>query len=105
MRRLVVTGFDSDGIMHGFFGHEWRLGVGPIIECERRNYLFAAKSVGWAAVKEHYDDSPTETVPFLKPLQHVSAAEVDEAERGWSDWLMLQDWMVGPRAPAAEGPT
>ena len=71
IRRLVVTGFDKDGILHGFFGDEWRKGVGPVQECERRNYLFAAKSVGWAKVKYQYDISPHETVPFMKPLQNV----------------------------------
>jgi hypothetical protein len=103
IRRLVVTGMDSPGIMHGFFGEDWRKGVGPMHECERRNYLFAAKSVGWAKVKCQYDMSPHESVPFLKPLQEVQLAEIEGAEKTWSQWLAMEDWMVGPRAPDAEG--
>jgi hypothetical protein len=99
IRRLVVTGFDREGVLHGFFGDDWRKGVGPLQECERRNYLFAAKSVGWAKVKYQYDISPHETVPFIKPLQNVQLAEIEGAEKTWSQWLAMEDWMVGPRAP------
>jgi hypothetical protein len=99
IRRLVVTGFDKEGVLHGFFGDDWRKGVGPLQECERRNYLFAAKSVGWAKVKYQYDISPHETVPFIKPLQNVQLAEIEGAEKTWSQWLAMEDWMVGPRAP------
>jgi hypothetical protein len=102
IRRLVITGMDSPGIMHGFFGEDWRKGVGPMHECERRNYLFAAKSVGWAKVKCQYDMSPHESVPFLKPLQEVQLAEIEGAEKTWSQWLAMEDWMVGPRAPDAD---
>ncbi len=103
IRRLVVTGFDTDGVLHGFFGDEWKKGAGPIQECERRNYLFAAKSGGWARVKSQYDISPHETVPFLKPLQNVQLAEIEAAEKSWSQWLAMEDWMVGPRAPETMG--
>ncbi|KAF2117542.1 hypothetical protein BDV96DRAFT_454228, partial [Lophiotrema nucula] len=99
IRRLVVTGMDREGVMHGFFGDDWRKGVGPVHECERRNYLFAAKSVGWAKVKYQYDMSPHESVPFLRPLQDVQLAEIEGAEKTWSQWLAMEDWMVGPRAP------
>lgn len=102
IRRLVVTGMDREGVMHGFFGDDWRKGVGPVHECERRNYLFAAKSVGWAKVKYQYDMSPHESVPFLKPLQDVQLAEIEGAEKTWSQWLAMEDWMVGPRAPDAD---
>jgi hypothetical protein len=102
IRRLVITGMDREGVMHGFFGDDWRKGVGPVHECERRNYLFAAKSVGWAKVKYQYDMSPHESVPFLKPLQDVQLAEIEGAEKTWSQWLAMEDWMVGPRAPDAE---
>ena len=88
--------------MHGFFGDDWKKGVGPMWECERRNYLFAAKSVGWAKVKYQYDMSPHESVPFLKPLQNVNLNEIEAAEKTWSQWLAMEDWMVGPRAPDAE---
>lgn len=99
IRRLVVTGMDKPGIMHGFFGEDWQKGVGPFQECERRNYLFTAKSVAWAKVKGQYDMGPHETVPFLKPLHDVQLAEIEGAEKTWSQWLYLQDWVIGPRAP------
>lgn len=105
VRRLVATGMDFPGILHGFFGDDWAAGVGPMHEQERRNYLFAAKSGGWAAVKRDYDMPPLETVPFLRPLQRVSNTEIDAAERTWSEWLAMEDWMVGPRSPGSTRPT
>jgi hypothetical protein len=42
---------------------------------------------------------PDETVPFMKPLQRVSLAEIERSEKAWSEWLAMEDWMVGPRAP------
>ncbi|KAI9734980.1 MAG: hypothetical protein M1834_002062 [Cirrosporium novae-zelandiae] len=101
LRRLVATGLDFPGVMHGFFGDDWRAGVGPLHEQERRNYLFAAKSGGWASVKKDYDMLPLETVPFLRPLQGPVNAEIEAAETAWSEWLAMEDWMVGPRAPAS----
>lgn len=50
-------------------------------------------------VKQAYDMSPEETVPFLKPLGNVSEKEIQAAESTWSEWLAMQDWMLGPRAP------
>ncbi|KAI9723493.1 MAG: hypothetical protein M1828_004223 [Chrysothrix sp. TS-e1954] len=102
IRRLVVTGFDREPLLHGFFGDDWRTGTGPIQECERRNYLFAAKSGGWASVKSQYDHGPHETVPFLRPPQEVHLAEIEAAEKQWSQWLATEDWMIGPRAPEDE---
>ena len=99
LRRLVATGMDFPGVLHGFFGDDWAAGIGPLHEQERRNYLFAAKSGGWAAVKKDYDIQPLETVPFLRPLQGPLDAEIEAAERSWSEWLAMEDWMVGPRAP------
>lgn len=99
LRRLVVTGLDVPAILHGFFGDDWVAGVGPLHEQERRNYLFAAKSGGWASVKKDYDILPLETVPFLRPLQLPSNEEILAAEKSWSEWLAMEDWMVGPRAP------
>lgn len=93
---------DFPGILHGFFGDDWVDGIGPMHEQERRNYLFAAKSGGWAAVKREYDIPPLETVPFLRPLQGVTDVEINAAERTWSEWLAMEDWMVGPRAPESE---
>ena len=105
IRRLVVTGMDFPGVLHGFFGDEWAVGIGPLHEQERRNYLFAAKSGGWASVKRDYDMLPMETVPFLRPLQRPFDAEIEGAERAWSQWLAMEDWMVGSRAPESMNTT
>ena len=99
LRRLVVTGMDSPGVLHGFFGDDWASGVGPIHKQERRNYLFSAKSEGWIATKRDYDMLPLETVPFMRPLQGSATTEIEGAENTWSEWLAMGDWMVGPRAP------
>ena len=99
IRRLVVTGMDAPQILHGFFGNDWAAGVGPQREQERRNYLFAAKSGGWASVKRDYDMLPLETVPFMQPLREPTDGELNAAEEKWSQWLALEDWMVGSRAP------
>ncbi|KAI9889649.1 MAG: hypothetical protein M1814_005050 [Vezdaea aestivalis] len=99
LRRLVATGMDLPGVLHGFFGDDWQKGIGPLHEQERRNYLFAAKSGGWAAVKQDYDMGPDETVPFLRPIQNVADVEIEAAEKTWSEWLAMEDWMVGSRAP------
>ncbi|EEH21946.2 hypothetical protein PABG_04157 [Paracoccidioides brasiliensis Pb03] len=99
IRRLVATGMDFPGVLHGFFGDDWVSGVGHLHEQERRNYLFAAKSGGWASVKQGYDMPPLETIPFLRPLQGPVDAEIETAEKLWSEWLAMEDWMVGPRAP------
>lgn len=103
VRRLVATGFDIPGVLHGFFGDDWVAGIGPLHEAERRNYLFAAKSDSWLRVKTSYDEGDGQTVPFLKPLQGVSEKEIVGAESSWSEWLAMQDWMLGPRAPPDEG--
>ncbi|RMJ26993.1 hypothetical protein PHISP_02122 [Aspergillus sp. HF37] len=99
IRRLVATGMDFPGVLHGFFGDDWGSGVGSLHEQERRNYLFAAKSGGWASVKKDYDMTPHETIPFLRPLQGPLDSEIEAAEKSWSEWLAMEDWMVGPRAP------
>ncbi|KAL2191055.1 hypothetical protein L209DRAFT_675484 [Thermothelomyces heterothallicus CBS 203.75] len=140
IRRLVATGFDAPAVLHGFFGDDWELGVRPLHEQERRNYLFAAKSGSWLEVKRAYDAAhgpaagpfsffpppaaaaavplsappppppplrpfsssswaaEDESVPFLRPLRRVTEAEIVAAEAGWSEWLAMQDWMLGPRA-------
>lgn len=99
IRRLVVTGFDTPEVLNGFFGEDWQTGVGPIHQAERRNYLFAAKSGSWVDVKTQYDMPDGQLVPFLKPLHNVSEREIIDAESQWSEWLAMQDWMVGPRSP------
>ena len=88
--------------MHGFFGDEWREGVGEMHEVERRNFLFAAKSETWLKVKANYDMPDGQLVPFLSPLQRVLEKEIQGAEHEWSKWLAMQDWMLGPRAPPDE---
>jgi hypothetical protein len=99
IRRLVATGFDYPAVLHGFFGDDWAAGIGPMHETERRNYLFAAKSDNWLKVKANYDMAEGQAVPYLRPLQNVSEKEIQSAEQSWSDWLAMQDWMLGPRAP------
>ncbi|KAG6003482.1 hypothetical protein E4U54_000676 [Claviceps lovelessii] len=99
IRRMVVTGFDNRVTLHGFFGDDWNVGIGSIHEEERRNYLFAAKSDPWLKVKAQYDMADGQTVPFLRPLIRVSESEIISAELDWSEWLAMQDWMLGPRAP------
>ena len=140
-----MTGLDFPGVLHGFFGDDWAAGIGPLHEQERRNYMFAAKSGGWASVKRDYDVGiggggsgggsggsgtaersrsgtahpatggnapmgPTsvsgggtiindETVPFMRPLQNPKEAELRAAEKAWSEWLLMEDWLIGPRAP------
>jgi hypothetical protein len=101
IRRLIATGHDSPGILHGFFGDDWMQGIGSIHEAERRNYLFAAKSTSWMKVKQAYDMSPDESCPFLIPLREATEEEIQSAEATWSEWLAMQDWMLGPRAPDA----
>ena len=92
IRRLVATGFDFPAVLHGFFGDDWQLGITPMHEQERRNFLFAAKSSSWLEVKGAYDMGVDETVPFLKPLRNVTEQEIVAAEGGWSEWLAMQDW-------------
>ncbi|GAB7365234.1 hypothetical protein MBLNU230_g6319t1 [Neophaeotheca triangularis] len=110
LRRLCITGFDKPPILHGLFGDDYTRGILPHLDCERRNYLFASKSAGWATCKSQYDagssggvDGLDETVPFMKPLDEASAEELAAAEKAWSQWLAMEDWMVGPRAPEGEG--
>ncbi|KAI5859469.1 hypothetical protein GGS23DRAFT_318824 [Durotheca rogersii] len=99
IRRLVATGLDLPGVLHGFFGDDWVAGIGHLHEVERRNFLFAAKSAGWLKVKSQYDMPDGQNIPFLRPLQNVTEKEIVSAEANWSEWLAMQDWMVGPRSP------
>ena len=50
-------------------------------------------------MKRDYDMLPLESVPFMRPLQAPIIAEIEAAEKSWSEWLAMEDWMVGPRAP------
>ncbi|KAI2623164.1 hypothetical protein GGR54DRAFT_39214 [Hypoxylon sp. NC1633] len=99
IRRLVATGMDIPGVLHGFFGDDWVAGIGHLRDAERKNFLFAAKSAGWLKVKAQYDMPDDQTIPFLLPLQNVTEKEIVNAEASWSEWLAMQDWMVGPRSP------
>lgn len=99
VRRLIVTAQDSPAIMHAFFGDEWAAGVGCICKQERANYLFTAKSSGWADTKAAYDILPDELTPFLRPLREATEDEIRTAEARWSEWLAMEDWMVGARSP------
>ncbi|KAF2863945.1 hypothetical protein K470DRAFT_239836 [Piedraia hortae CBS 480.64] len=103
IRRLVVTAFDKPAILHGFFGNDYVRGVLPHVDCERRNYLFTAKHGGWESCKRQYDVGSggglgDESVPFLKPLDEARLEELTAAEQAWSEWLAMEDWMLGPRA-------
>lgn len=70
-------------------------GVSMLHEQERRNFLFAAKSGSWSEIKRDYDAVTDECVPFLMPLRRVEDEEIDGAEQVWSNWLAMQDWMLG----------
>ncbi|KAI1342623.1 hypothetical protein F5Y15DRAFT_310219 [Xylariaceae sp. FL0016] len=99
VRRLVATGFDFPGVLHGFFGDDWARGIGHMHEVERRNYMFASKSSYWLDVKSQYDMPDGQTIPFLRPLQNVTLEEIDAANESWSKWMAMQDWMLGPEDP------
>lgn len=99
IRRLIVTGHDTPSALRAFFGDNWEAGLGAIFREERVNYLFMAKSGGWASTKAAYDISPDEQTPFLRALRDPTEDELREAEGRWSEWLAMEDWMVGPRSP------
>lgn len=99
IRRLIVTGNDTPAVLHAFFGNDWEAGIETIWKQERMNYLFTAKSSGWASTKEAYDILPDEQTPTLRPLRNSTEEELRLADARWSDWLAMEDWMVGPRSP------
>ncbi|KAJ5119025.1 hypothetical protein N7448_010734 [Penicillium atrosanguineum] len=99
VRRLIITAQDSSLVMRAFFGDDWAAGVGCIYKQERANYLFTAKSSGWGATKTAYDILPDEQAPFLRPLREPTEDEIRAAEARWSEWLAMEDWMVGARSP------
>ncbi|KAF9892828.1 hypothetical protein FE257_000417 [Aspergillus nanangensis] len=99
VRRLIVTAHDTPLVLSAFFGPNWQAGVGSVCAQERINYLFTAKSEGWVATKAAYDVLPDEQTPFLRPLLDPTEEELRTAESRWSEWLAMEDWMVGPRSP------
>lgn len=99
IRRLIVTGQDTPSALHVLFGDGWVAGVDFLWKQERMNYLFTAKSSGWASTKTTYDILPDEQTPALRPLREPSEDELRSAEARWSEWLAMEDWMVGPRSP------
>lgn len=99
VRRLIITAQDTPVNMLAFFGPDWEAGIGCIYKQERTNYLFTAKSSGWAETKSSYDILPDEQTPFLRPLRDPSEDEIRTAEARWSEWLAMEDWMVGARSP------
>lgn len=99
IRRLIVTGNDTPAAFQAFFGEHWQAGLDCVWKQERVNYLFSAKSGGWASTKAAYDMSPDEQAPFLRPLRAATEEELRIAESRWSEWLAMEDWMVGPRSP------
>ncbi|KAJ1710812.1 hypothetical protein NYO67_7021 [Aspergillus flavus] len=99
IRRLIVTGYDTPSVLQAFFGDDWQAGVGCVCKQERINYLFTAKSGGWTSTKAAYDMLPDEQTPFLRPLRDATEEELRIAESRWSEWLAMEDWMVGSRSP------
>ncbi|KAE8145684.1 hypothetical protein BDV25DRAFT_170297 [Aspergillus avenaceus] len=99
IRRLIATANDTPAVLQAFFGNDWQSGVGCICKQERINYLFTAKSEGWSSTKAAYDILPDEQTPFLRPLREPTEEELRIAESRWSEWLAMEDWMVGPRSP------
>lgn len=100
IRRLVATGFDGPDILELFFGPHWVQGIGSFHEVERRNFLFACKSSNWLTVKSAYDMEDGQVLPFLRTLKDPTVREIDNANKSWSEWLALQDWLVGPLSPS-----
>ncbi|PLB52630.1 hypothetical protein P170DRAFT_453943 [Aspergillus steynii IBT 23096] len=109
LRRLIVTGNDTPATLQAFFGAEWQAGLDCVWKQERVNYLFSAKSGGWASTKEAYDILPDEQTPFLRPLRAATEEELRVAESRWSEcdggslptpWLAA--WVDLPAGPETQ---
>ncbi|KAI9646514.1 hypothetical protein NHQ30_004507 [Ciborinia camelliae] len=102
IKRLIITGHDDVRILGTWFGPDWHQGIGTIHEMERRNYLFASKSKEWLDVKKYYDESPTaeQSTPYMIPLPNIEEVELRSTDDAWSNWMAMQDWVIGPRTPA-----
>ncbi|KAL9081640.1 MAG: hypothetical protein Q9159_007179 [Coniocarpon cinnabarinum] len=104
IRRMLITGYAVAPALYGVFGSDYNAGILPLVEVERRNYLFTAKSVGWAGTKREYDMPDGQAVPFLRPLEDVKGPEVGNAEREWGRWMRgMEDWEVEERGPVQPG--
>lgn len=97
--RLICTGQDTDATLAEFFGDGWSRGISVLHKEQRQTYLKTAKSTDYASVKSVYDIGSQETVPHMVPLREATEEEIQTAERGWSEWLAMQDWEIGPRFP------
>ncbi|TVY13457.1 hypothetical protein LARI1_G009222 [Lachnellula arida] len=98
IQRLICTGLDNNLNIEKFFGSGGSSGIGTMHRNERKNYLKAAKR-SWLEVKLAYDIGSEETVPFLVPLRGATEKEITDAGLDWSEWLAMQDWILGPRRP------
>jgi hypothetical protein len=99
IRRLFCSGNNTDTILREFFGSCWYSGIGTLQE--RQNYLCAAKSAPWDKRKLAYDIGSQKTAPHLVPLRDATVKEIMDAERYWTEWMGMQDWMLGPRRPTS----
>lgn len=99
IQRLVTTGFDTQNVLRGFFGEDWRAGIGPLHKCERQNYLFAIQSVGWTTTKCQYEMSQGEPLPFSRPLHALHSTEIDDAKKAWHQWLAMRGFVMSPCRP------
>jgi hypothetical protein len=95
--RLLCTGNDTDTILREFFGSCWYSGIGTLQERQ----ICAAKSAPWDEGKLAYDIGSQKTAPHLVPLRDVTVKEIMDAERYWTEWMGMQDWMLGPRRPTS----
>ena len=92
IRRLVVTAHTAPTILHGLFGSQYPAGILPLLEIERRNYLFTARSAGWAETKRKYDEPGGQHCTFLSPLESLDGDEMEAAEGAWERWMQMETW-------------
>ncbi|PVH71309.1 hypothetical protein DL98DRAFT_660704 [Cadophora sp. DSE1049] len=95
IRRLIVTGYDTPGVPYGSFRDDWQARILPLYEVERRNFMFAAQSTNWLAVKQAYDLGPNNPVLYLSPPKDASEEVTQMAETGWCKCLAMEDWVLG----------
>ncbi|KAK4147147.1 uncharacterized protein C8A04DRAFT_24943 [Dichotomopilus funicola] len=88
IRRLIVTGYDTEEVLSLWFGADWKGGVGRVLQQERLNYMLAAMSTSWFGVKQAYDFGPAQSVPFLKELE---APDIEALRRARDRWANMQN--------------